>query len=198
MKKYIIGTGGHSKSVMQLCYENKININGFISLPINNLNKKKHLGYKVFKINEVNKNSKFFIGIGDLDYRKQMFKFIDSNLKCLKLVSKKSICAKKTSIGEGTVIFSGAIININVSIGKNVIINTGCIIEHDVVIEDNCVLSPGVIVCGKSRIKKNTFIGAGAIIQNNLIIGENSIVGSGSNVVKNISNKSKVYGNPAR
>ena len=87
-------------------------------------------------------------------------------------------------IGEGTVVFHGAVINSDVEVGNNCIINSQSLIEHDVKIGSQVHISTGAKVNGGCKIEMN-FIGSGAVIRENVEIGINCIIGAGA-VIKKI------------
>ncbi|WP_081442631.1 DapH/DapD/GlmU-related protein [Alicyclobacillus acidocaldarius] len=84
---------------------------------------------------------------------------------------------KDVSIGDNTIIRSGAIIYEGASIGNNVHIGHGCIIRSGVRIGDNTVLSHHVVVerntcIGKwVRISALTHITGGVIVEDSVFIG---------------------------
>ena len=103
-----------------------------------------------------------------------------------------------TSIGEGTVVMAGAVINPDVHIGEHCIINTTASIDHDCHIEDFVHISPNATLCGNIKIGEGTHIGAGATIIPNLNIGKWAMIGAGAVVINNVPDFAVVVGNPAR
>ena len=65
------------------------------------------------------------------------------------------------SIGEGTVLMAGVIVQANARIGKHCIINTGATIDHDCVIGDYAHIAPGAHLCGNVHIGEGTLVGVG-------------------------------------
>ena len=108
----------------------------------------------------------------------------------------------------------------NVCIGNNVVIGSNCTIDrgtiddtiisdgtnldnqvhigHNVNIGNNCLICAQVGIGGSTKIHNNVIIGGQAGIIDNLVIEEDVIIGPRSYVVKSISKKSYVSGNPAR
>lgn len=106
--------------------------------------------------------------------------------------------ARGASVGAGSVIMAGAVINSDVTIGENVIINTRASIDHDCSIGNGAHIAPGAILCGSVTVADGTFICAGAIVLPNTAIGRHVIVGAGSTVVCDLPDKVTVVGTPAR
>ena len=71
-------------------------------------------------------------------------------------------------------------------------------IAHNCFIKKQNTICAGVIFGGSIKLGQNNFIGLNVTIKNKIKIGNNNLIGSGSNIVKNITNKKIVYGNPAK
>lgn len=95
-------------------------------------------------------------------------------------------------VGEGTMVFHGAIVNARAVVGSNCIINTRALVEHDTVIGDHCHVSTGAIVNGGCSIGAETFIGSGAIVYHGVTIGSGCVISAGS-VVKSDLPVATVY-----
>lgn len=102
------------------------------------------------------------------------------------------------SLGEGSVVLHGAILQADTQIGAHVIINTGASVDHDCAVADFGHIAPGAVVCGGVRIGVGTLIGAGAVICPNLTIGQWAVVGAGAVVTRPVPDYAVVVGNPAR
>lgn len=143
-----------------------------------------------------------FIAIGaisNINIRNKIYtklKYIGYKLPIL--IHKSAIISRFSSIGEGTCVMAGAIVNPGVDIGENCIINTGSVIEHDCKIGDNTHISPNVSIAGGVNIGFNTHIGIGSCVIQNIEIGSNVTVGAGAVVINNINNNVLVVGVPAR
>ena len=193
-KIIIIGTGGHSKSLINLIAStNEFKILGLIN---NSISNKKILDYPILGtdkdlIKYYKKGVRHCsIGIGQIKnpYKRiKLFNLLKKiGFKIPTIISKKSECFKGNEIGEGTQVFHNTLINSNVKIGYNCIINSGSIIEHDVEIGDHCHVSTGALINGGSNIGEQSFIGSGAIIFQGVSVGRNCIIGAGSIIKKNI------------
>ncbi len=187
----LLGAGGHSKSCIDVI-ENEDNYKIRYILGNKNEIGNEILGYKVIdRIENVenynDKNTYFLITIGMVkitNIRLELFKKLKDTLKFAKIISPLSHIGKNCSIGDGTIIMHGAVINSDSIIGNNCIVNTKSLIEHDCVIGDNCHISTSAIVNGGVNILGNSFIGSGSIIKNGITLQENTFVPMGRKISK--------------
>lgn len=138
----------------------------------------------------------FIIGIGNNAIRKKFAEMY--NINWITLVHPSAQIAVRVSIGKGTVIMAGAIVNACTAIGAHCIINTGAIVEHDSTVEDCVHISPGAAMGGTVRIGEGTHIGIGAVVRNNILICSGSTIGAGAVVEKHIDRAGTYIGVPAK
>ena len=99
-------------------------------------------------------------------------------------------------IGCGSTIDRGSMSN--TVIGKNTYLDNQIHVAHNVNIGDNCIVAGQVGFAGSSSLGNDVMIGGQAGISGHLKIGNNVQIGGGSGVIKNIPDKSKVMGYPAK
>lgn len=194
----IIGGGGHAKIVIDIINEiGEYNIIGiFDDYKTERIFDYLILG-RICDIKKVKDVDCYVIGIGNDTFRKKIYEgFHDLNWETL--IHPRSIVSKMTTIGDGTVVCAGAIIQPDVHIGIQCIVNTNSSIDHECLIGNFCSISPGSVICGQVKIGDNCFIGANSTIIQCLNIGNNCIIGAGTVIIKNIENNKKVVGNPSR
>ena len=102
------------------------------------------------------------------------------------------------TVDDGSVVFAGAVININARIGSGCIINTVSSIDHDCSIGNGTHISPGALLAGAVTVGEKAWIGMGAKILQCLSIGADAVVGAGAVVLADVPANSKVVGIPAR
>jgi sugar O-acyltransferase (sialic acid O-acetyltransferase NeuD family) len=140
------------------------------------------------------------VAIGNNDIRAKIARWLEEQggKLCAPVVHPSAQIARGASIGDGTVVMAGAVINADACIGKNVIVNSGAIIEHDCIIGDAVHVAPGATLCGGVRIGDGTLVGAGAVIHPNRQIGHNVTIGAGATVLDNLPDEITVAGTPAK
>ena len=110
------------------------------------------------------------------------------------IVAPTALLGTHTSIGAGTIVMHGAIVNAGARVGQNCIINSTALVEHDAVIDDHCHISTGAILNGKVSIGAGSFVGSGCVIKDGISIGKNCIVGLGLSVRKDQADNSTFLG----
>ena len=138
----------------------------------------------------------FVIGIGNNAVRKLIAEKYDVNW--VTVVHPSAQIAVNVSLGKGTVVMAGAVVNACAVIGEHCIINTGAVVEHDNILGDYVHLSPKAVLGGTVRIGECSWIGLGAAVRNNIDICDGCVVGVGAAVVKNIEKAGTYVGVPAR
>jgi len=207
MKKIVLlGAGGHCKVIIDIIRSNK-------NYKIIGITNKDNGGNEICDIPIIGKDDLLkgcfdsgvenaFIALGGLEdrgIRNKLFNMAKVlGYKIPALIHAKAIVSSHASIGEGTCVMPGVIINSGVCIGKNCIINSGAVIEHDCVIGNNTHISPNVSIAGGVKIGNDTHIGIGSTVIQNLSIGCNVTIGAGAVVIDNIKSGVVAVGIPAK
>lgn len=192
----IIGYSGHAYVCIEVALLNNITILGYCDL-----NKKNKNPYELNYLGEeknMNSKQEVFICIADNTIRKNIYNRHTNLNFNINLIHPNSIISNSVSIGFQTLICAGAIINSQVKIEKGCIINTGSIIEHECIIDEFSHIGPGAVLSGNVLIGKGSFIGANSVIKQGVKIGCNVVVGAGAVVINDISDNTKVVGNPSK
>lgn len=138
-----------------------------------------------------------FIAIGKAETRKILLeRYSDKHI--VSIVHPDAVIAGGVSIGVGTVVMAGTVINPDVRIGKGCIINTSSSVDHDCMLDDFVHVSVGAHLSGTVHVGEYTWIGAGAIISNNIDICARCVIGAGAVVVKDITETGTYVGVPAK
>lgn len=138
----------------------------------------------------------FVIGIGNNGMRKTIAERYDVNW--VTLIHPSVQLGLNVTVGAGSVVMAGAVINVCAVIGRHCIINSGAVVEHDNVLEDYVHISPNAALGGTVHIGEGTHIGLSAAVKNNIAICPKCTVGAGAAVVKNITESAVYVGVPAR
>lgn len=102
------------------------------------------------------------------------------------------------SIGLGNIIFFSCRLSCDVSIGNFNVINSLVSLGHDVKIGDRNVINPAVRISGNCTVGNDNFFGLNSIILQGLKIGNETRIGVSSVVIRNTSDRTLYFGNPAQ
>ncbi|MDB3873134.1 UDP-3-O-(3-hydroxymyristoyl)glucosamine N-acyltransferase [Pelagibacteraceae bacterium] len=127
------------------------------------------------------------IGFG-FKYIKKKFHFIP-HIGCVMIES-------NVYIGSNCTIDRGSFSN--TKIGESTKIDNQVHIAHNVEIGKNCYLVAQVGIAGSSKIGNNCMVGGQVGISGHLNIGNNVYIGGKSGVIKNVGDKERVMGYPAK
>jgi len=202
MDVYIIGSGGNSKVVIDICELNGYNIIGLFD---DKYNKDNQLGYHKYpivgRINDIieHQNINIINSIGDCDLRQKIYKKLkDLNLNWINCIHQQAYISPTAKIGYGNVICYGSFINSDSKIGNFNLINTYAVIEHDCMIGNFNHFAPKATLCGGIMVGDVNLLGAGTTIIPHKIIGNKNIIGAMSAIIDNIKDNSTVVGVPGK
>ena len=144
-------------------------------------------------------DTEVFVAVGDNITRLQLGQSIErQGARLATVIHPHSHVSRSATIGEGTILCAGAIVNARTSIASCCIINTSATIDHDCNIGTAVHISPGAVLAGGVTVEDLAWVGTGATINDGLRIGEGAIVGASAAVIENVQAGSKVVGVPAR
>lgn len=201
----IIGAGGFGKEVAWLIEEINLegkrwNLLGFIDDTLELQNKVIN-GYRVLGTIEEYKNMSeeiyAIIGIGSGETRKKIAERL-SNKKFATLIHPNVKISKFSTVGIGSIIFSGGIVSVDSELGEHCVMNFNSIIGHDCKIGNFVTILTDVKISGNVKIEENVTIGTGASLIQNIKIGKNSMIGIGTAVIQNIKENCTALGVPAK
>jgi len=142
---------------------------------------------------------KAVIAVGDNVTRIEMLERARScNFDIVSVIHPSAQIAEDVTVGEGTVIFANAVVNMGSILEDVCIVNTAATVDHDNEIGVGVHLSPGVHLAGDVKIGDRSWIGIGAVVVQGCSVGHDVIVGAGAVVTKDIDNGLTVAGVPAR
>jgi len=196
----VIGAGGHAKVVISALIESNIKIKGVLDDDQNKWDRKV-LNIPVIGPIENIKSGDYewgIIAIGDNKIRKFVAEKYKGYCKWISIIHPFSYVHPTVEIGEGSVVFAGAVIQPEVKIGKHVIVNTSASIDHDCIIQDYVHIAPEVHLAGRVEVGEGSFLGIGSSVIPYKTIGKWAIVGAGSVVIKDVPDCVTAVGVPAK
>ncbi|VEL96067.1 UDP-perosamine 4-acetyltransferase [Alteromonas sp. 76-1] len=142
------------------------------------------------------------LGLGSLPNnhsRKSLYAFFKkSGFNFKTLIHPFSSVSPSASLGEGTQVMAGAIVQANVVCADNVIINTRASVDHDVHVSAHSHIAPSATLCGQVKVGEHVYVGASSTLIQGVSIGHDSVIAAGAVVVNDIQPFSCVKGCPAK
>ena len=200
MKIVIAGSGGHALSTLDLIESLNHTAIGVLD-PFNAAASWNNLPiYRSVSEFQRDEPEGFVIAVGNSKIRKNIYNEITEILRHATfphLVHPTANISPRSTVAEGTCIYSFASVGPNTRIGAFTIINTASHIEHDSTVGNYVTIAPGVTCGGQVEIEDEARIGIGAVISNRTRIGEASTIGASSFVNREIPPRVIAYGIPA-
>lgn len=198
----LLGAGGHARACMDVIeQQGQYEIAGLVGMPeeVNARN----LGYSVIAseddLPELAKAYRYALvtvgQIGSAENRMRLYQLaVELGFELPTIVSPLAHVSRHATVGAGTIVMHGAIINADARLGNNCIVNTKALIEHDATVEDHCHISTGAVLNGNVRLGVGSFIGSGSTIREGVAIGRACIVGMGAAVRHDQPNGTRFVG----
>lgn len=202
----IIGAGGVGREVSLIIQqinelEQTWNLLGFIDDNTDNwgkvINGNSVIG-GIDSLEFLSNDTYIVIAIANYEVKKNIVNKINNKFKFATIVHPKVWIHDYMTVGEGTIIYEGAILTANIEIGNHVIISPKCGVGHDSIIKDYVSLLWNVNVSGNDLIEEGVMMGSGSTVIQGKKIGKGSIIGAGAVVVNDIESFSTAVGVPAK
>lgn len=165
-------------------------------------------GYKVLgkikNLSQVRDNMTInggIIAIGDNYTRYLVYQTIQEvapDFEFISAIHPSAIIGKNVSIGEGSVIMPGVIINNSSKIGRHTLLGAKSSVDHDSRVLDFSSFGPGCTTGGNVTVGFCSAICLSAGIIHGVEIGDHTVIGAGSIVNKNVEDHILAYGIPAK
>lgn len=211
LKKNIVvfGVGGFGREIMEELYQkNKItkeyNILGFVDdnlqVQESTINGYNVLGTSQYLLSQT-EEIHVLICVGENEIRKIVVEKLksNSNIKFPNFIARDvTFNPLLVEMGKGNLIYTNAMLSVNLKLGDFNYINSSASISHDVKIGDYTTVSPSAMIAGDVTICDHAYIGAGSVIREGKSIGRNTIIGMGSIVISDVEANVVAYGNPCK
>ncbi|SFL14049.1 sugar O-acyltransferase, sialic acid O-acetyltransferase NeuD family [Mesorhizobium albiziae] len=199
----IIGAGGHGRVCAEIAASQGLDVTGFVdsgnlSATINGV---PVVARDIFELSSHTppKTVSVFVAIGNNITRSKVCAEVASlGYQMPILCHPHSWVSPTVTIGAGTVLMPGVVVNANTRISTSCILNTCCSIDHDNILESAVQICPGVRSAGNVCFEKLAFVGTGAVLIPSVRVGAGAVVGAGSVVVRDVQAETRVAGNPAK
>ena len=193
---HVIGAGGHAKVIVAL-----IEAAGDVVGGVYDDDPKKAgetlLGHAIAPLAALPTDAVVVIAIGNNRVRLKVATELRAHDAAI-LVHPTAWVAPTSTLGSGSVVFAGAIVQPDTRVGAHVIVNTAASLDHDNVVGDFAHIAPGCHLAGDVHVGSGAFLGVGVSVIPGRRIGAWSTVGAGGVVVVDVADGAVVKGVPAR
>lgn len=199
----LIGAGGHARSCIDVIEQHgRYQIAGLVGMP--GEIDASHLGYPVIASDDsllqlAKKYQYALITVGQIrspERRIRLYRRVaELGFELPVVIASCAHVSRHATIGAGTIVMHGAIVNAGATVGINCIINSRALLEHDTTVQDHCHISTGALLNGGVQIGAGSFIGSGSIIKEGITLGKRCVVGMGLSVRKNQTDDAQFVGN---
>ncbi len=187
----LLGAGGHARACIDVIeQEGRFAVAGLVGL--REEVGTQLLGYAVLGSDEdlpalLRDYKHALVTIGHIktpDGRIRLFNAIEKNNGTLPVVvSPRAHVSRHATLGAGSIVMHGAIVNAGATVGRNCIINSLALVEHDAVVGDHCHVSTAAVINGGASVGAGTFIGSNSCVRDSIRLGERCLIGMGQNVL---------------
>lgn len=199
----LIGAGGHAHACIDVIEQyDQFRIAGIVG--VSGEMHTRHLGYSVIATDadlpQLSKEYEYaVITVGQImtpEIRIRLYQLgTELGFKFPVIIAPTAHVSRHATIGDGTIVMHGAIVNAGAKVGINCIINSHTLVEHDVIVEDYCHISTGAILNGDVKIGAGSFVGSGSIIKEGVSLGSGCVIGMGLSVRHNQADHARFVGN---
>lgn len=108
------------------------------------------------------------------------------------IVSPRAWVSPHATIGAGTIVMHGAVVNAAAAVGRNCILNTLSLVEHDARVGDHCHISTRAALNSGVTVGDATFVGSGTTVRQGLRIGAGCVIGMGQRILADCSDGARI------
>jgi sugar O-acyltransferase (sialic acid O-acetyltransferase NeuD family) len=193
----VVGAGGHAKVVLAALQAADV----AVGVVVDRLADRVLLGRPVLPMESLplGADRRVVVAIGNNATRKRVVdELVSRGHRFATVVHPTAWVAPTAELGEGAVVFAGAVIQPDVVVGAHAIVNTLASVDHDCVVGAFAHVAPGARLAGSVLVGDGTLVGVGASVIPGRRLGAWATVGAGAAVVHDVDAATTVVGVPAR
>lgn len=203
---YIVGAGGCGREILAMILDTEAitgkrwNIKGFLDDTKSSFQETECEYPIVSTIKDYTPkaNDVFLMGIADPKGKEKLATMLkERGAKFDSFIHPFSALGRYNKIGEGTIIYGGFGMTVNVNIGPFTTLQA-CYLGHDVSIGEYSTVSSMSNIMGYVKVGKRVFMGSNVAVVPHTVIEDDAYVCVGSVVIKDVKSGTKIMGNPAR
>lgn len=139
------------------------------------------------------------LAVGDPHLRARLAtRYRDAGVPFARFIHPSAEVGSHTTIGEGSIVSSGAMVMNNSRLGDFTNIDRRAMVGHDCHIDDFGTLHPAAVVSGRVSVGSHSRLGTCSCVLPDVVIGSSVMIGAGAVVVSSVPDGITVAGVPAR
>jgi sugar O-acyltransferase (sialic acid O-acetyltransferase NeuD family) len=143
--------------------------------------------------------SEFLVALGENQDRLLITRALEAaGLPLATLIHPTAFISPRSTIGRGSSVCAGAIIQPHCRIGMACLVNTAASVDHHGLLGAGVHLSPGARLSGRVSVGEGSWLGTGVAVRDGVTIAGRITVGVGAAVVHDLSEPGVYAGVPAR
>ncbi len=143
-----------------------------------------------------------FVGVGgtrESDPRRRVFgRLREAGFELPAVVHGAASVSRWARLAPGAQVLAAAVVGPEADVGAGAIVNTGAIVEHDCRVGAHAHVAPGARLAGVVTVGPGAHVGIGAVVIEKVTIGAGALVGAGAVVIRDVEDRERVAGVPAR
>ena len=196
---YIIGAGGHARSVLDAARSAGRDVLGFVD----HRKSGEHCGLPILQsLAELDVESVVFaLGIGTNFAREAAHSAIREQHPSAQfptIIHSSAWVSPMASLQEASVVLAMASVGPGASVGIGGLLNTGASLDHDAVLGMFSSLGPGARTGGGATIGARSMVGLNAGVLQEISVGADTVIGAHSLVSSSVPDLVVAFGTPAK
>jgi sugar O-acyltransferase (sialic acid O-acetyltransferase NeuD family) len=150
------------------------------------------------KLSKIHDKVGIILGMANPEARKRLHLRYKCDFAFPNIIHPSAIVSSFAGLGEAVLIQSNCMVAANASIGDGVMMNAYSGVGHDAKVGNYCSIMSHCDLAGNSQLGELSFVGTGAKVIPSISIAAESYLCAGAVVFKDVVEKSKLLGNPAK
>lgn len=205
-KLVIIGAGGFGREMLawaeqSIQFEREWTIKGFIDDNVDALKERPSPGKLLGRIKDYDPASDevFICALGQPKIKQKCSELIlNRGGRFTRIFHRTAVLGHEVEIADGVILCPYAVVSANNILGKGVAVNLHSSVDHDAEVGDWSQINCHCDLTAEVKVGSGVFMGSRVSVAPGVTIGNDAYLGAGSVIFRNVPEKWKMLGFPAR